>query len=532
MSIKPKAAPREARLTAGRFYTSPQVASLALDLAGLRTRDTLWDPTCGDGAFLRAAAARGHSQRRMIGSDIDAEAIAAARSELPHAALGVEDLFARAAREPVDVIAGNPPFVRPERLDREVAVEARQRAAEVLGFAPPKKADLSLLTLVHCTRFLKPGGRLALVMPNTWMDSRAAAPLRRWLLDELQLVAVAESRELRWFRDAAVNTFIAVWQRTPQRGFTRFVQVDADFRQRTARQAAPATLRGAARWSPLLRAPDPWFETLEQAGDRLVPLGDRLKLRYGLKPGVSDFFCPRGGLPGVEASCRRPFLRTLKGRFSYTLEPQDADGELFVAPADLSALPGAAAHVAWGAQQRTRGGKPWPEAPSLRALTPWYRIEPGAPGDLVVPQFRMRHHHVLTNEHGLQVNNSAWFGTWRDPAWRELGAALINSSWMALAAEVLGRANLGEGLLTCYGPDLKLLPLPDPPRIDAPAAVLAAWHTLRQRPALPFPDEVLQPDRQALDRAVFAALGLDGARDVAAAAAALVKARVELAGRR
>jgi hypothetical protein len=131
---------------------------------------------------------------------------------------------------------------------------------------------------------------------------------------------------------------------------------------------------------------------------------------------------------------------------------------------------------------------------------------------VIVPQFRAERHYVLSNPHRILVNNSAWHGLWRDPRHAEVGVALMNSTWAALAAEVGGRTNLGEGLLTCYGPDLDDLPLPDPDRFvgtDAGRRLLQAWRRLRTRPVQALADEVTREDRRDLDEAVCAGMGLD-----------------------
>ena len=537
----------------GRFYTPARVAQLALALAlgpagsaGWREA-RIWDPTCGDGGFLRQAAAMG--AKRLVGHDVDRAAVVGLAAMLPEASLQHADLF---DLDPAEVglfeaIAGNPPYVRHERLDpvRKKAI-ARELGAW-LGSSLPAGADLSMLALLQCLRFLAPGGRLAFVLPATWLDVARTAELRAALVGRFSLLAVVESRTDTWFDNAAVNTVIAVFENAPATR-TVFAQVHRtrpelaptilggqngdDVRCRTV---TPASLARATRWSPFLRAPDVWFDVRSRFGDAFVRPAEVLKLAYGTKPGISGFFAPKdlSELDAIEASCLRPFLRSLKGVDGYVVRATEVRGRLFVAPRDVTALPGAAAWIARGEQGRTRSGLPWPEAPSVQSNKPWWRLPTPRTGALLFPQFRAARHYVIDNPDRVLVNNSAWWGAWIDPALHEVGIALINTSWMALAAEVLGRVNLGEGLLTLYGPEIAALPLPDPRRLGPPSsrAVREAWSSMRARPVLPFRLEVQQEDRRALDAAGRRGRGLDPALapQIRDAAASLMAARLALA---
>ena len=64
------------------------------------------------------------------------------------------------------------------------------------------------------------------------------------------------------------------------------------------RHRADGTARGAGRykggkWGQYVRAPDVWFDILETAGRRLVPLHELAEVRFGFKTGADKFFCVR-----------------------------------------------------------------------------------------------------------------------------------------------------------------------------------------------------------------------------------------------
>ncbi len=562
---------RSKRLRYGRFYTNPSVAELTLQLAAAGPRDRIWDPTCGDGAFLRRAHRDGHNAQRLFGHDINPEAVATCAAALPQATVQVADLFDLDPSQlgTFEVIVGNPPYVRNERLPAERRAEIRSRIQASLGLRPPAQCDLSLLSLLQALRFLAPGGRLAFVMPNTWMDADSGQSLRPFLLEHYMLRAVVESRNEPWFPEASINTVIVVLEaRGPDSvvGDTCFAQLlgsagdgqaaaildpevpaEPTLRRRWVRPAQllkEGPQRAEPRWSTFLRAAPIYFDVLERAEGRVVRLGDQsrplLRKGYGTKVGISAFFSPRRSRQftrfAVEECYQRPFLRSLRGLHRYIVREGDVDARVFVCDSDhldRETSPGARSYISWGEQQSSRGC-PWPEVPSVQGNHPWYQLPELRTGDVILPQFRMDRHYVLGNPERLPVNNSAWWGEWLNPEHREVGVALLNSTWVALATETVGRVNLGEGLLTCYGPDLDAIHIPDPSYfIGSPAGsrLLAAWRQLSQRTVLPLAQEVHKGDRRALDDAVLDGLGLQRTlgRGIRTAAVRMLEERLELA---
>jgi hypothetical protein len=559
------------RLRYGRFYTEPAVAGLALELCAPTPSDRIWDPTCGDGVFLREARLRGHSEDLLHGHDIDAAAVTSCSRALPQAVLRSADLFSLDPKStgPFDVIVGNPPYVRNERLPARRREQIRAPLREVLGFSPPAQCDLSLLALVQALRFLAPGGRLAFVMPNTWMDATFGQSIRPYLLTHYRLRAVVESRGEPWFPEASVNTVIVVLEAPRGDGLcpdTCFAQLLGEtepslgstildpgsaatrlLRRRwvpAGQLLEDASNHSGARWSTWMRAAPVYFDVLTQAGEGMVRIGDSkrplLRKGYGTKVGISAFFSPRRARQfqrfSVEERYQRPFLRSLRGLHRYVVREADTGDRLFVCdPQALAAAksPGARRYILWGEQQSS-GGRPWPEVPSVQSNRPWYQLPQLRTGDVILPQFRMDRHYVLGNPERLPVNNSAWWGEWLDERHREVGVALLNSTWVALATETIGRLNLGEGLLTCYGPDLDDITMPDPERFTgtpAGARLLRAWKGLSSRAVLPLAREVHKDDRRALDEAVLDGLGLKRSllRPIQTAAVHMLEQRLRLA---
>ena len=178
---------RLSRKQAGAYYTPPAVASNLVRWVVRKDSDRLLDPSCGDGRFIAA-------HRNSFGVEQDAEAAAVAMARAPGASVHQGDFFAWAeqTRERFDCAAGNPPFIRYQTFKGEVRKRALRLCAG-LG------AEFSGLTaswapfLVAAASLLKPGGRMAFVVPAAIGHAPYAAPLLDYLVghfDDVRVVAV------------------------------------------------------------------------------------------------------------------------------------------------------------------------------------------------------------------------------------------------------------------------------------------------------------------------------------------------------
>jgi predicted RNA methylase len=159
----------------GQFFTPDAVVACcyALLAGSLPARPQLVDPACGDGAFLRYAAAQGLAAREDIyGCDIDAALVGAlVAAGLPHVrrADGLD-----AASLPVgafDLVIGNPPFgIATAGGERPMASEVR--------------------FLLRALELVRPGGAIALVLPNGVLANERLRALRADLLRCCTLLAI------------------------------------------------------------------------------------------------------------------------------------------------------------------------------------------------------------------------------------------------------------------------------------------------------------------------------------------------------
>ncbi len=179
------------RKARGAFFTPPAIAHFLTDSAMARNPQArVLDPTCGDGVFLLAAGKRlralGASpaaiRKQLTGVDVRSTSLDQAGSYLHEDKLDATlvqsnffnvltpaQLGARIGWQ--DAVVGNPPFVRYQ----EYGVQARKLAASAAlgqGVRLYGLASSWAPLLVHAGGFLKPEGRLAMVVPAELLTAR------------------------------------------------------------------------------------------------------------------------------------------------------------------------------------------------------------------------------------------------------------------------------------------------------------------------------------------------------------------------
>ncbi len=175
------------RRNIGAYYTSGGIASALANWA-IRTPDArVLEPSFGGGALVTAALLRlsdlgaTTTTDQLVGYDIDSKARALLRGVLPppvQPELNTSDFLAVLPPPPerkFHCIIANPPFVRHHR-NKDGLFKAR---CEQLGL--PKSSDLSCLFVMHALTFLRDGGRMAFVLPASFLFADYAKPVREAL---------------------------------------------------------------------------------------------------------------------------------------------------------------------------------------------------------------------------------------------------------------------------------------------------------------------------------------------------------------
>lgn len=242
------ALPSGQRKMLGQFFTGLPLGKLLAHLALSPDIQTILDPMVGHGDLLdatwEAAIERGITLDRLDGIEIDAPTAAHCQHRLaqifgehekPRYHILTSNAFDRAVerillKDGYDLVITNPPYVRYQNRNaessqgEEVRVKLKEIAESRLSSADKSVwqalikgysglADLSIPSWLLAGLLVRPGGRLALVVPATWRSRDYADAIRYLMLRCFTLDYVVEDTQPGWFSKALVRTHLIVARR-------------------------------------------------------------------------------------------------------------------------------------------------------------------------------------------------------------------------------------------------------------------------------------------------------------------------------
>lgn len=481
------AALRKAR---GAFFTPEAVARYITDWAVRSTTDRILEPSCGEASFLLAAVDRLEALRSpgdaeqfaaLDGVELHDASARAARKLLRNAGVDarieVSDFFCVDPTGSYDVVIGNPPYIRYQ--DFSGAARARSREAALrAGVGLTNLASSWAAFAVHSALFLKPGGRMGLVLPAELLSVNYAAEVRRFLLASFARVDLVLFTE-RVFPDAQEEVLLLLAD-----GYLDGPTDHASIYQ--ARNAAElATIAAGRTWTPT-RPEEKWtpsllsaealdaytgllssgsFTVLESWGDTTLGMVTGNNKYFALSPArVADLELE----PTDVLRLSPPGSRHLRGLAFGTaalneLGRNGAATWLFRPPGDPS--PAALAYIAAGEAAGVH------TAYKCRVRRPWWRVPNLAPADLLLTYMNADTPRLSTNAAKAAHLNSV-HGVYLAPKVRKLGQALLPlaslTSMTLVGAETVGRA-YGGGMLKLEPREADRLPVPPAALVEAAA---------------------------------------------------------------
>lgn len=197
----------------GGYYTSDEIAKWVCEWTIEDPGNRVLEPSCGNGAFLRAAAQRlldlgapkGRAWKQLTGIEIipdEAETARTALKEILSAsaekAVVATDFFSWHKDHPkavFDAVVGNPPFIRYQTFPEPHRTLAMDMMASE-GLTPNRLTNIWVPFVVAATAALRPGGKLGLVLPAEILQVTYAAQLRSFLTDRFARLDIVACNEL------------------------------------------------------------------------------------------------------------------------------------------------------------------------------------------------------------------------------------------------------------------------------------------------------------------------------------------------
>lgn len=204
MNFKEFESPEKLR---GGYYTPDDLAAFLARWIEHISPSRILEPSCGDGVFFDALAST-KNKGDVLGFELDGREAKKARARASSSKLGNIDVrsgdflgWALDAlddgSERFDAVVGNPPFIRYQYLPPLFQARA-QAIFERLGCKFTKHTNAWVSFVLACFELLKPGGRLAMVVPAEIIHVMHAQSLRAHLGENARRLVVIDPEEL-WF---------------------------------------------------------------------------------------------------------------------------------------------------------------------------------------------------------------------------------------------------------------------------------------------------------------------------------------------
>jgi len=544
----------ELRKSRGAYFTPPAIAEFlaawAIDHSPVAT---VLDPTCGEAVFLAAAGRQLVSagtapavlDRQVFGVDLHQASLEAAMGTLEaeglDARLEAGDFFSFPTPNQVgctlpamDAVIGNPPFVR---YQQHIG-EARKRSAAAAlaqGVRLSGLASSWAALLVHACGFLKPEGRLAIVLPAELLTVHYAEPVRRWLRERFAAVHLVLFERLQ-FEEALEKVVLVTAQGSGGCEAFSLYQVESaqDLGKLRPFDHFNVTPAAEGKWTELLLPVRSRQLFKGVTSEHFSSLGDYGAPELGTVTGANDYFAlseetrlafsldrnqvARISPPGTKHLQGLSFTRHQWERLRESGEPV----WMLQPPLD-DATPELLSYLAHGERLGV------PDGYKCQMRTPWWRPPLVSPPDLFFTYMSHRYPRLVTNSARASFVNSMHGVRLRPGTPDEASVALpllaLNSVTL-LGAEIFGRS-YGGGVLKMEPREAALLPVP------RPDSLRAAWRQLKpERAGL---DRQLQAGRWAavsrrVDEVLLSeGLGLD-ASDVTSLRAAATSLRARRLG--
>jgi len=447
----------ELRKARGAFFTPPEVTRFFCDWAITSPADRVLEPSCGDGAFLEAAARR----LRHLGSRVplqahelhegSAEDARRLLDLLDHPGrVVVGDFLAFPAAPLFEAVVGNPPYIRYQGFTGEARATGLA-AALAQGVRLSRLASSWAPFVVHTAGFLTPGGRLGLVLPAELLSANYAQEVRDFLLRRFADVRVVLiGRQV--FAGVQTEALLLMAAGSGGTDRVRFAAIDDAASLKDVSFDTVLSVGPGERWTTALVSAEAQHQLAALVEvDHLAPLAQWGRLSLGAVTGNNRYFtlspaqAHELGLAASDVVLISPagssHLRAVTLTASDHAELGRAGARtLLFRPEEPS--PAARAYL----EQGERLGVP--NAYKCRVRTPWWRTPLPAPPDLfftymnqATPQLAANpaRLHYLNSVHGLYLTPEA-------AGLAELLALAALNSATALSAEISGRA-YGGGIL-------------------------------------------------------------------------------------
>jgi adenine-specific DNA methylase len=476
----------------GGYYTPPDLAAFLAQWVKEISPKRVLEPSCGDGAFFGAFnKVRGFSKSAITAFELDEKEAAKAETRAHDAGLKDTTVHARDFLEwaianladggaRFDAVVGNPPFVRYQYLPPPFQVCAEEIFRQLnLHFTKHTNAWVSFI--LASMALLRPGGRLAMVVPAEVIHVMHAQSLRTYLGSECRRLVIIDPEEI-WFSDTIQGAVLLLAEkrhsatdkaqglgiyRVKGREFMRLNPSDVF--------AAPTAINGKTvegKWTRAIL--DPATRSLfDELGEHqeVHRFEDVAHVDVGIVTGANKFFLVNDEV--VHQYRLAPWAHPMFGRSEhcpgiiYDKRQHQANAQqgnptnfLWLKGGDLRANTAARAYIKLGEAQELHTRY------KCRIRTPWYTVPSVYSTEVGMLKRAHDTPRLILNKIGAYTTDTAYRIRVLNTEAEKLVGCFVNPL-TALSAELEGR-HYGGGVLELVPSEIErlILPLPAKARID------------------------------------------------------------------
>jgi adenine-specific DNA methylase len=317
----------------GIFYTPSEATRILCNWAIRTPVDLVLEPSFGACGFLEASRSRlgelesANPTENLFGCDIDPRAFSEflipkfGGDKLSAQFKNIDFLSISPAEFPVnafDAVIGNPPYVS----HHNIPALRKKALADLMGVDIPMdcKASLWAYFIVHSLKFLKAGGRIAWILPSSFLHADYSREIRHRISERFERTLVIQLGQ-RLFASEGTEESTAVllaegWKSRPNGGFARvdFAETLLDLERTIGRwQSGEAVGRKYDRRLGHALMDEEAVRAVEfiERSRPVKKLGDLAEVLIGIVTGANDFFVINEGIARewtLPESCLRPIL--------------------------------------------------------------------------------------------------------------------------------------------------------------------------------------------------------------------------------
>jgi len=190
--------PKSAKGSRGQYFTPRHIIAEMIEILNPKKDEYILDPACGSGGFLLHAAQWVKNQdtaSRIYGVDLDERMAKIAKALVLISGFETAHIYKanslatikEVADNNFDVICTNPPFggeIRDEEILQEYELAKNNKGERRFI------VERHILFIERIIRFLRPGGRAALVVPQGVLNNTNLAYIREWLFTKARIIGV------------------------------------------------------------------------------------------------------------------------------------------------------------------------------------------------------------------------------------------------------------------------------------------------------------------------------------------------------